>query len=153
MGDTTKSIVYTEDTGNVALIRLTTKTLLTIEEAQARDVPAGKTSYIVNNSDINVDYDFRDAWTYDSSSGFGIDMTKAKNIHRDNIRTRRAELMPALDVEFQKAQETSADTSSVIAKKNALRDAPANSAINSCTTTDELKAQWDDSILGSTIYS
>ena len=153
MGDTTKSIVYTEDEGNVAFIRLTAKTLLTVEEVQAACVPVGKTSYIVNNSDINVDNNFRGAWTYDSSSGFGIDMTKAKNLHRDNIRTRRAELMPALDVEFQKAQETSADTSSVIAKKNALRDAPANLAIDSCTTTDELKAQWDTSILGATIYS
>ena len=152
MGDTTKSIVYTEDAGNVALIRLTPRTTLTVEEAQAQYVPDGKASYIVNNSDINVDYDFRDSWTYDPSSGFGIDMTKAKNIHRNNIRARRAELMPALDVEFMKAQESGENTSAIVAKKNALRDAPANSAIESCTTTDELVKQWDTTVLGTTIY-
>ena len=116
-------------------------------------MPAGKTSYIVDSSVVqSLDGDWRDAWTYDSSSGFGIDMTKAKNLHRDNIRVRREELMPALDIEFMKAQESGADTSSIVAKKNALRDAPANSAIDSCTTTDELQSQWDTSVLGATIY-
>ena len=153
MGDITKSIVYTEDDGTVALIRLTPRTSLSVEEAQTQYVPDGKNSYIVNNSDINVDYDFRYSWTYDPSSGFGINMAKAKDEHKNNIRARREELMPALDVEFQRAQETGSDTSAIVAKKNALRDAPANSAINSCTTTDELKAQWDTSILGATIYS
>lgn len=154
MTDTSKTIVYQGDEGNLILLLLCAASELTVEEVQAKDVPGGKTSYIVDSSVVqNLDMDWRDAWTYDSSSGFGIDMTKAKNIHRNNIRARREELMPALDIEFQRALETGADTSAIVAKKNALRDAPANSAIDACTTTDELQSQWDTSVLGATIYT
>ena len=85
--------------------------------------------------------------------GFGIDMAKAREIHKTNIRTARTPKLQELDVEFQKALETSADTSAIVAKKQALRDAPADSAIASASTTDELKAQWNTSILGSSPYS
>ena len=39
---------------------------LTVEEIQAKDVPTGKTSYIVDKSDIPTDRSFRNAWTYTS---------------------------------------------------------------------------------------
>ena len=60
---------------------------------------------------------------------------------------------PDLDVEYNKAQETGADTTAIVAKKQALRDAPADSAIDAATTTDQLKAQWNTSILGTSPYS
>ena len=85
--------------------------------------------------------------------GFGIDMAKAKEIHKTNIRIARAPKLQELDIEFQKAQETSASTTAIVAKKVALRDAPAASAIDAATTTDELKAQWNTSILGETPYT
>ena len=75
-------------------------------------------------------------------------MSKAKDIHKDNIREARKDKLAELDIEFQIAQETSADTSAIVAKKQALRDAPAASAINASTNVTELKAQWDTSILG-----
>ena len=84
--------------------------------------------------------------------GFGIDMAKAKQIHKNNIRTVRIEKLAELDIEFQRALETSADTSAIVAKKQALRDAPANSSITSANSEAELKAQWDTSILGSSPY-
>ena len=84
--------------------------------------------------------------------GFGIDMAKAKEIHKNNIRTVRAGKLAELDIEFQRALEASADTSAIVAKKQALRDAPANSSITSATSEAELKAQWDTSILGSSPY-
>ena len=85
--------------------------------------------------------------------GFGIDMAKAREIHKTNIRTARAPKLAELDVEFQKALETGASTTDIVAKKQALRDAPADSAIDAATTTDELKAQWNTSILGTSPYS
>jgi len=85
--------------------------------------------------------------------GFSIDMAKARNIHRVKIRTAREPKLLELDVEFQKAQETSADTSAIVAKKQALRDAPADSGIESASDTDALKAQWNTTILGSSPYS
>ena len=85
--------------------------------------------------------------------GFGIDMAKAREIHKTNIRIAREPKLAELDIEFQKAQETSADTSAIVAKKQALRDAPADSGIASASTADELKAQWKTDILGDSPYS
>ena len=62
-----------------------------------------------------------------------IDMAKAREIHKNKIRDARKPLLESLDIEFQKALETSADTSAIIAKKNALRDAPADSGIASAS--------------------
>jgi len=81
------------------------------------------------------------------------EMSIAKEIHKTNIRTARTPKLAELDVEFQKAQETSADTSAIVAKKQALRDAPADSAINAATDEAGLKAQWNTSILGTSPYS
>ena len=85
--------------------------------------------------------------------GFGIDMAKAREIHKTNIRTARTPKLAELDIEFQKALETSADTSAIVAKKQVLRDAPADSGIASASTADELKAQWKTDILGDSPYS
>ena len=81
------------------------------------------------------------------------DMAKAREIHKNNIREARKPLLESLDIEFQKAQETSADTSAIVAKKNALRDAPADSGIASASDEAALKAQWNTSILGDSPYS
>ena len=85
--------------------------------------------------------------------GFGIDMAKAKELHKNNIRYARGEKFAELDVQFQQALETGASTTDIVAKKQALRDAPADSGIDAATTTDELKTQWKTDILGTTPYS
>ena len=82
-----------------------------------------------------------------------INMAKAKELHKGNIREARTPLLAALDVEFQKAQETSAGITTIVAKKQVLRDAPAASGISTAANTTELKAQWDTSILGTSPYS
>ena len=84
--------------------------------------------------------------------GFGIDMAKAKEIHKKHIRRARAQLLPELDVEFIIAQESSADTSAIIAKKQTLRDYPAQVGISTSQNTTDLKANWDSSILGKSPY-
>ena len=81
------------------------------------------------------------------------DMAVAKEIHKTNIRNVRKDKLAEQDIEFQKALETSADTSSIVAKKQALRDAPASSGITTASNTAELKAQWDEGILGANPYS
>ena len=42
-----------------------------------------------------------------------INMAKAKQLHIENIRIAREPKLAALDVEFQRALETGADTSSI----------------------------------------
>jgi len=128
----------------------------TVQEIADKDVPDGVPYSIVEDSSIPTDQSFRGAW-----KGVGIgttgatiteDITKAKEIHKNNIRNTRKPLLSALDVDFQRALETSADTSAIVAKKQALRDAPAASGIATASNTTELKAQWDTSILGTSPY-
>jgi len=68
------------------------------------------------------------------------DLAKAKEIFADKVREARAPLLAALDTDFMKAQEASADTTAIVASKQALRDAPTAGA--SATTIAELKAAW-----------
>ena len=85
--------------------------------------------------------------------GFGIDMAKAREIHKNKIRVARKPLLEALDIEFQKAQETGTSTTDIVTKKQALRDAPADSGIVAASDADTLKAQWKTDILGTSPYS
>jgi len=81
------------------------------------------------------------------------DMAKAKEVHKARIRIARTPKLQELDIEFQKAQETSASTTDIVAKKQALRDAPADSAIDAATDEAGLKSQWNTSILGTSPYT
>tara|TARA_R100001126_G_scaffold96554_1_gene69079 strand:- start:1146 stop:1406 length:261 start_codon:yes stop_codon:yes gene_type:complete len=85
--------------------------------------------------------------------GFGIDMAKAREIHKTHIRNARTAKLAALDVDFQRALEVGAATTSIVAQKQALRDAPAAVGITTATTDLELKEQWDTSILGTSPYN
>ena len=85
--------------------------------------------------------------------GFSIDMAKAREIHKNKIREARTPKLAELDIEFQKALETGASTTDIVAKKQALRDAPADSGIASASDADALKAQWKTDILGTSPYS
>ena len=85
--------------------------------------------------------------------GFGVDMAKAKELHKTRIREARGPKLEELDVEYQRAQESGSDTSTIVSKKQALRDAPADSAITSASDTDALKAQWNTAIMGTSPYS
>ena len=80
-------------------------------------------------------------------------MAKAREIHKTNIRNARTPKLAELDVEFTKALETGASTTDIVAKKQALRDAPADSGIAAAADEAALKAQWKTDILGSSPYS
>jgi|TARA_R100001463_G_scaffold34226_1_gene75296 hypothetical protein len=100
------------------------------------------------------DRHFRDAWKL-SGSVMAEDMTAAKVIFKNKIREVRKPLLEAEDVVYMKALEAddaSAKTASV-AKKKALRDAPAAKAIADADTIAKLKAAWDTSTLGDSPYA
>ena len=75
-----------------------------------------------------------------------VNMDKARDIHRQRLREARAPLFNALDVAFQRAMESGADTSSIVAQKQALRDVTADPAIEAAQTTDALKAVWPEAL-------
>jgi hypothetical protein len=71
-----------------------------------------------------------------------VNMEKARDIHRQRLRVAREPLFAALDIAYQRATETGADTSVIVAQKQALRDVTSSPAIEIAQTTDELKAVW-----------
>ena len=110
----------------------------------------------ISASDATVPSDrhFRGAWTL-SGSTISEDLATAKDIFKDKVREARTPLLAAEDVVYMKALEagdTDAQAASV-AKKKALRDAPAASAITSADTIAKLKAAWDTSTLGDSPYA
>ena len=146
-----KRIIFETDEGGIAIMVPSDKCGLTIEQIQVKDVP----SYIVDKSVVPTDRSFRDAWIYTTGeiSEVDINMTKAREIHKNNIRWAREPKLAELDIQFQIAQETSAGITTIVANKQALRDAPAAAGITTAANATELKAQWDTSILGTSPYS
>jgi len=111
-------------------------------------------TYININGDIRDavslavpgDRTFRGAWQF-SGDAVEVDMIKARDIHRDNLRADRAPLLEALDVDYMKSLEQNGDTASVVAQKQALRDVTADPRIESATTPDDLKALTIDALI------
>lgn len=66
-----------------------------------------------------------------------IDINKAKEITKDRLRQERKPLLEAQDVAFQRALETGADTSAIVAEKQRLRD--ITKLVDTKNTLEELK--------------
>ena len=64
MANSDKRIVYIQDNGIVAIVIPSDDCGLTVEEIQAKEVPDGKTSYIIDATDGPSDRSFRNAWTF-----------------------------------------------------------------------------------------
>ena len=94
-----------------------------------------------------TDRTFRAAWTWTTPAPvIDIDMGKAVEIHKDNLRALRAPKLAALDVQFMKAIEAG-DTKAqavIAAQKQALRDVTAHPAIIAAKTPEQLKSAIPD---------
>ena len=71
-----------------------------------------------------------------------VNITKAKVITKDRLRSERKPLLEAQDILFQRALEASADTSAIVTEKQRLRD--ITNQVDSMTTTNQLKAATTD---------
>lgn len=67
-----------------------------------------------------------------------INFDKAKEITKARLRAERAPLLQEQDVAFQRALESGADTSAIVAEKQRLRD--ITKLAEAAETLDELKA-------------
>ena len=111
---------------------------LPIEQVQAKDIPAGVQSFVVEKITLPEDsYDFFDAWEQ-IEGVVTINLEKAKTVTKTRLRYERESLLTAQDVLFQRALEAGADTAAIVAEKQRLRDLPL--LTDSCTTLDELRA-------------
>jgi len=130
----TQAIIFTNDNGGVSTCIPTGE--ISIEAVMAKDVPAGRGARIVNMSDLpNQHNDFYDAWEMDATS-VTVNFAKAVEITKGRLRAERTPLLAAQDVAFQRALESGADTTAIVAEKQRLRDITNITA----TTLDELRA-------------
>jgi len=129
----TQAIIFANDNGGVSVCIPTRE--ISIESVQAKDTPKG--SLIVNTSDLPTDNDFFDAWEL-LNGVVTVSLTKAKEITKNRLRTERDPLLQEQDVAFQRALETGADTSAIVAEKARLR--AITSLADSATTLDLLRA-------------
>jgi hypothetical protein len=70
--------------------------------------------------------------------GIIVDINKAKDITKDRLRQERKSLLEAQDVAFQRALESNADTSAIVAEKQRLRD--ITNQVDTANTVEELKS-------------
>lgn len=104
-------------------------------------IKIGATSYNAADYTLPAKRTFREGWEANADTGvISVNMTKAKDIWRDKIRAAREPELAKLDTAFMKALEAGADTTAIVAQKQALRDAPAHADIDAATTPDELIA-------------
>ena len=124
---------------------MATKTYVTDKDGAVADA-----STITMPSDRH----FRNAWKLNGSV-MAEDMTEAKKIFQEKIREVRKPLLEAEDVAYMKALEANdaSKKDASVAKKKALRDAPAATAIENADTVAKLKAAWDTSTLGTSPYA
>ena len=66
-------------------------------------------------------------------------ITKSKEITKEKLRIDRKPLLEAQDILFQKALETSSDTTAIVAEKQRLRD--ITNDVDAMTTEEELKTK------------
>lgn len=129
-------IIFQNDKGGVATCIPTGE--ISIEAVLEKDVPKGKGARIVEQSSLPNQYaDFYDAWEMDDSS-VTVNKAKAVEITKNRLRAERAPLLATQDIAFQRALESGADTSAIVAEKQRLRDI-TNLATES-KTLEELRA-------------
>jgi hypothetical protein len=113
------------------------------------------TTYININGDVRdaasltvpSDRTFRGAWQFNGSA-VEIDMTSARNIHKDNLRAERKPRLADLDVQYMKALEAGTGAADIAAQKQTLRDITSDARIAAAATPDELKALNLATLLG-----
>ena len=128
-----KVIIYTNENGNVSVCAPTGE--LPIEAVLAKDCPSH--AIIVDSSELpEADNDFFNSWEL-VDGVVSVNLDKAKLQTKDRLRAERAPLLAAQDVLFQRALESGADTSAIVAEKQRLRD--ITDLVDNCKTTEELR--------------
>jgi hypothetical protein len=129
-----QAIIFTNENGGVSVCIPTGE--LPIEAVQAKDTPKG--SLIVDVASLpNQHNDFFDAWELVDGK-VEVSLAKAKEITKKRLRSEREPLLASQDVAFQRALETGADTSAIVAEKQRLRD--ITKLADTATTLEDLRS-------------
>jgi hypothetical protein len=125
-------IIFTNQNGGVSVCYPTGE--MSIQQVLDEHCPDG--AIIVDHDILPVDDVFFDAWELNNGV-VSENLSKAKNIKKEKLRIERAPLLQAQDVAFQRALETGADTTAIVAEKQRLRD--ITQLADQATTIEQLK--------------
>jgi hypothetical protein len=126
-------IIHANDNGGVSTTIPTGE--ISIEAVLEKDCPKG--AIIVEQSSLPTDNDFYDAWEL-ADGVVTVSLPKAKELTKKRLRAEREPLLAAQDVAFQRALESGADTTAIVAEKQRLRDVTALADV--ATTLEGLRA-------------
>jgi hypothetical protein len=70
--------------------------------------------------------------------GITVNLAAAKTITKERLRNERKPLLETQDILFQRALETSASTTAIVAEKERLRD--ITDQVDALSSLDDLKA-------------
>lgn len=111
----------------------------TLEELIA-EIPEGLNPIIVSEEDLPT-REYARSWQIQNGV-LSVNMVSARDAFRNRLRGFRASKLAELDVEFQRALETGADTTDIVARKQYWRDITDLPAIDTADSTDALDALW-----------
>lgn len=149
-----RKIIYTRPDGGLSVVHpvINTHPPENITEAEAEQrawdrlpVDAIGPQWV---DSVPTDRTFRNAWVA-VEGRVDHDMSKAREIHKEALRSLRTPKLAALDVEYQRADEQgdTAKKQEIAAKKQSLRDATKHPAIVAAQTVEELKAAVPDDLV------
>jgi hypothetical protein len=130
----TQVIIYKNPNGTNVCVCMPSNDV-DINTVLVKDCPLG--AIIVDAESLPQFDEFVDAWELNDNV-VSVDFSKAQEITRTRLRNERTPLLAAQDILFQRALETGADTTLIVAEKNRLRDITA--LVNSINTLDDLQA-------------
>ena len=125
-------IIFTNQNGGVSVCYPTGE--MSIQQVLVEHCPEG--AIIVDETILPEDDIFFDAWELNNGV-VSENLNKAKDIKKEQLRLKRTPLLQAQDVAFQRALESGADTSAIVAEKQRLRD--ITQLADQATTVEQLK--------------
>jgi hypothetical protein len=147
-----QTIVISREDGGVSIMRLSASGWTDRETPPADDeiesevrratLPSPAVSWrLVAETDVPARDEYRGAWR-DDGAAIVHDLERARAIYRERVPARRAGMLSALDVEYQRADEAEdrAAKRAVAANKQRLRDATSDPRIEQASTIEALRA-------------
>lgn len=112
--------------------------------AKGEPLPTVSRWKLLTNEEALADQTYRGARYLDADRNLRHDMARARDIHRGLLRQARDLAFKKLDGQWMRAQGRgdAEGAAAVEAQRQALRDAPADPALEAAASLDEVRACW-----------
>jgi hypothetical protein len=137
-------IVWTKEDGSVRITQMIDDTIDVDEEIEKISASDPSLTFKfkgkLSETGVAINF-FYGALAVDEDDNLAYDMVKARNIWRNILRQLREPKLAALDLAYQRADESGNATlkAEIVAKKNILRDCTADPDIETATSLNDLR--------------